>query len=79
MILSMDNDFNGMVPCKVLDANGLEWSYVYECDTESGRIERYSQHPETGKPYLNEAGDDPVRETVNAAAPLTIVPIRGDA
>lgn len=73
MILNVDNYFGNRMPCRCFDANGLEWTLVYECDTETGRIERFVPDPETGRPFLNEACTDAVRETIHAAAPLVVV------
>lgn len=74
-ILNVDNGFGGAMPCRIVDANGLDWSLVYECDTETGRIEKFVPHPETGRPYLDKATDDAARETVMAAAPLVAIPV----
>lgn len=62
----------GHVPCgaKVFDANGLEWTDVYFCDTEQGIILRQVPSPD-GKPRFRNGHF--VRELVKTAAPLRVV------
>src|SRR5690349_16125032 len=73
MVLNLDNNFGGMKPCRIADATGKVWSLVFECDTETGRIERYVPDPVTGRPYLSNG--ELVTETIQAPAPLEILPM----
>jgi hypothetical protein len=60
----------------IFDANGLEWTKVLECDTETGRILRFVTGPNGS---ILADGYEPRREEITTAAPLRVIlePING--
>lgn len=60
-------------PCRVYDANGLEWEYLTQVDTETGEVVQLVRN-EHGD-YIIE-GDDVVRKTFRIPTPILIVPIK---
>ena len=50
-------------PCKVFDANGLEWTHVFAVDTETGDLER----------YVVEDNGSLTRQTCKVPAPVVLV------
>ena len=59
-------------PCRVFDANGLEWLYVVEFDTETGEV-TYVATDANGNLIATDDGHL-LRRTVKTAAPLTFIP-----
>lgn len=65
-------------PCRVYDANGLEWKYLRSVDTESGEAEQM-QVTEDGdqRTYeLTPDGKSVATKMVRLATPVLFVPIR---
>jgi len=62
---------SGFARHRVFDANGLEWRYVVECDTETGRVVCLKRD---GDSFVAEDGEV-VREAHHTAAPLTLIPM----
>lgn len=60
---------------RIYDANGLLWSHVIECDTETGRIVRYKLN-DHGSPYVDWTREEMAKETVYGAAPLLVVEVK---
>ncbi len=58
-------------PANVFDANGLEWPFVINCDTESGRIEKFVAD-EYGIIQIAPNGEEAIRETIIVASPLHV-------
>lgn len=80
MLYNLDNTIRTGNPVRVFDANGLEWTGVIECDTETGRILKYVED-EKGMPVEGARGSmlegELVRETVFTSAPLLVIPKKG--
>jgi hypothetical protein len=61
-------------PCKVFDANGLEWKYMRWVNTETGEGEQVVVNAQ-GERQLNETRNAVLTQMVKMAAPVTLVPI----
>lgn len=68
MVATIENS----APCRVFDSNGLEWNYVVECDTETGRVVCLKR--ESDSFVIDYFKGEAVRETHYTAAPLTLIP-----
>ena len=66
-----DGLFPPEYPCRVFDANGLEWHHVESCDTDTGVLTQFVVD-RNGDYVLAEDGNIK-RETVKTAAPLMLV------
>lgn len=58
---------------RVIDANGLEWDYVYWVDTESGQLKRFV--PDASGKFVVGEDWNVVSETITVAAPVLLVPM----
>lgn len=73
MRYTLENTINIGQPKRVFDANGLEWTHVLECDTETGEIIR-QKTDENGKIVIDYEMGEVVTERIITAAPLMVVP-----
>lgn len=73
-VYNVQNTLEVGKPCRIFDANGLEWHDVVECDTETGRILRFKRDAE-GR-WVDQEGEL-VRETVHGAPPLQLRKLDG--
>ena len=69
MIYNVQNTSGIGKPCRIFDANGLEWDDIEECDTETGRMIQFKRDAE-GRLVDHEG--ELIRETVYGAPPLQL-------
>lgn len=71
MKYNMENTaWAGRLVERIVDANGLEWDCVIECDTETGEIVRYQTDDQGG--FVLGMDGYMLRETIQTAAPLVV-------
>ena len=61
-------------PCRVFDANGLEWKHMRWVDTETGEGEQCVLD-DNGQKQLNAHRDAVLTQAVKLAAPVLIMPM----
>jgi len=72
MIYNMTNTADvGKFVVRVVDANGLEYKYTMEIDTETGRIVK-QKRDNLDRPVIDEYEGCVVLETVQAAPPVSV-------
>ena len=64
-------------PCRVYDANGLEWKHLRSVDTETGEAEQCVLDGD-GRKVVNMQRGEIQTKMVKLATPVLIVPIKGD-
>lgn len=75
MIIDWDKDDGKVGPARVFDAEGIEYTDVLRCDTETGEIE-FAVHFPDGTMMINDDGNGIKRFKMTVPTPLRIEQLR---